>query len=94
MAISKHEVWIGPDGLPGCCLAGPAGDGARKLFAEDGPATLVWTFEAGSYFEAMTKYNDHLGRGPYTTDQRWDYEPYPEEWLREQTAARATGPAG
>ncbi len=54
MAIFKHEVWIGNDGHPGCCLAGRAGDGARRLFAED-DAKLVWTFEAGSHFEAMTK---------------------------------------
>lgn len=86
MAILLHEVWVGAEGLPGCCLAGPMGEEARKRFAQDG-ARLVWTFEAGSHFEAMTKYNEHLGRGPYTTDQPSDREPYPEEWLRVQGGA-------
>ena len=86
MAILLHEVWLGSDGLPGCCLAGPMGDAARALFVQDG-ARLVWTFEAGSHFEAMTKYNDHLCRGTYTTDDLWDREPYPEEWLRIQRGA-------
>ncbi len=86
MTLLLHEAWVGPGGLPGCCLAGPMGDAARKLFVQDG-ATLVWTFEAGSHFEAMTKLNEHFGRAPYTTDQPWDREPYPEEWLRVQRGA-------
>jgi hypothetical protein len=84
MATLKHEVWVTGDGHPACCLAGPQGDEARKVFAEDGPAKLVWTFEAGSHYEAMTKYNRFLGREPYTTDEAADFEPYPEEWLRVQ----------
>jgi hypothetical protein len=85
MAILKHEVWRGSDGLPMCCLAGPDGDDARRLFGQD--ASLVWTFVAGSYFEAMTKYNELLGRERYTTTQAWDRTPYPDEWLRRQRAA-------
>jgi hypothetical protein len=84
VATLNHEVWICGDGNPGCCLAGLAGDGARQLFAEDGAARLVWTFEAGSHYEAMNKYHAYLGREPYTTHQPWDYEPYPEDWLRVQ----------
>jgi hypothetical protein len=84
MATLKHEVWMGSDGLPGCCLAGPAGADARRLFAEDN-AKLVWTFEAGSHFEAMSKYHQHLGREPYATNHQQDYEPYPDEWLKMQT---------
>ena len=83
MAILKHEVWVGNDGLPGCCLAGPAGDGARRLFSEDG-AKLIWTFEAGSHFEAMTKYHAHMGYEPYTTDLSQDRDPYPDAWLEAQ----------
>ncbi len=85
MAVLKHEIWVCGDGHTGCCLAGPAGDEARKHFAEDGPAKLLWTFEAGSHYEAMTKYHEYLGREPYTSDQAWDFEPYPDEWLRNQT---------
>jgi hypothetical protein len=62
------------------------GDAARKSFVQDG-ARLVWTFEAGSHFEAMTRFNDHFGREPYTTDQHSDREPYPEEWLMVQRGA-------
>ncbi len=82
MAILKHEVWRGTDGLPMCCLAGPDGDNARRLLGED--ATLVWTFEAGSHFEAMTRYNEFLGREPYTTNQSSDHAPYPDTWLQRQ----------
>ena len=89
MAILKHELWFdldNPDGLPTCCLAGPDGDGARRLLGEG--AKLMWTFEAGSHFEAMTKYNQFLGREPYTTNQEWDYTPYPQEWLRRQLGGK------
>lgn len=84
MAVLKHEIWICGDGRPGCCLAGPAGDEARKLFAEDGPAKLVRTFEAGSHYDAMSKFHKYLGREPYATDHAADFEPYPEEWLQLQ----------
>ena len=83
MAILKHEVWIDTKGLPMCCLAGPDGEGARRLNGEG--ATLVWTFEAGSHYEAMNTYYRYLGRGEYTTSHAWDYEPYPDEWLQRQT---------
>ena len=43
-------------------------------------ARLLTTFEAESHFEAMTIYYTYLDRGAYSTDQEWDYEPYPEEW--------------
>jgi hypothetical protein len=84
MAILRHEVWVGADGLPGCCLAGPDGEAARRLFAEGG-AKLVWTFEACSHFDAMVKYHQYLGREPYTTEYAQDHEPYPDEWFKAQT---------
>ena len=82
MAELIHEVWVEPDEhgqlLESCCLAGPDGDDFRRMLSP--AARLVHTFSAGSYFEAMTIYNRLLGRGPYTTDHSWDFEPYPEEW--------------
>lgn len=83
MATLKHEVWRDPDGLETCCLAGPMGDGARGLLAKG--SRLVCTFEAGSYFEAMTKLYEYQGRGvSYETEHDWDRQPYPEEWLAAQ----------
>ena len=82
MANLKHEVWRDSDGLPMCCLAGPDGDNARRLLGEN--ASLVSTFEAGSHFEAMTKYNEFLGLEPYTSAQASDHTPYPDEWLQRQ----------
>jgi hypothetical protein len=32
----------------------------------------------------MTKYYEFRGRGEYVTNQQWDHEPYPEEWLTVQ----------
>ena len=65
-----------------CCLAGPRGDGARAMLSEG--ARLLTTFEASTHFEARTAYNKLLEYEPYTTDQEWDYEPYPAEWFIEQ----------
>jgi hypothetical protein len=81
-----HEVWIDTDDmgqqLPCCCLAGPDGDANRRALAQN--ARLVYTFWAGSHHEAMVLYHRFLGRGPYTTDFKQDYEPYPAEWLSRQ----------
>jgi hypothetical protein len=86
MAILLHEVWRDSDGLPTCCLAGPDGDNARQLLGDS--ATLVWTFEAGSHFEAMTTYNAFLGREPYATPETGDHASYPDSWLQRQRTAR------
>jgi hypothetical protein len=77
-----HEVWIDGEGLPGLCLAGPPGDGFRSLL--DSAARLVHVFEAPSHFTAMQTYHAYLGREPYTTDEGWAFERYPESWEREQ----------
>lgn len=81
-----HEIWVeyDEDGKPldGMCLAGPDGDGFRALLAPG--AQLVYILEGGSHFESMTLYYQLLGRGTYTTNQPWDTEPYPEEWLTRQ----------
>jgi hypothetical protein len=80
-----HELWEYPeDGmlLYTFCHAGPGGDGARKKLPTD--AKLVWTVWAGSHFEAMTRYYERQGWGTYTTNQSWDLEPYPVEWVQEQ----------
>ncbi len=82
MAILRHEVWTDSNGLPMCCLAGPDGDDARRLNGEG--ATLVWTFEAGSHFEAINIYYRYLGRGEYTTTLASDTYPYPDDWLERQ----------
>jgi hypothetical protein len=88
MASLKHEVWEEPDGeggwLPDLCLAGPDGDGFRALLRPG--ARCVRTFTAGSHVEAMTTYNDMLGREPYVTDLDCDNAPYPESWALRQRA--------
>ena len=38
---------------------------------------MLTTFETGNHFEAMTVYNRYLGRETYTTNEAWDYQPYP-----------------
>ena len=60
-----HELWI-EEGDQTFCLAGPHGDEARKLSGED--AKLLWTVEAESHFEAMTKYYAYMNWGDYTTE--------------------------
>ena len=46
-------------------------------------ATLLSTFQAGSYFEAMTLYCRFLKREEYTSNQEWDHQSYPDEWFGE-----------
>ena len=80
----KHELWkdIGGEEYSEYtfCLAGPRGEGARKLLSSE--AKLIWTVEASSHFEAMTAYYEFMEWGDYTTDQEWDSKPYPEEWFQ------------
>ena len=80
----KHELWEDVDGLHTFCLTGPHGDGARSLLSPG--AKLIWTVEAGSHYEAMTAFYEFVGYGVYSTDQEWDCQPYPEEWVQEQNA--------
>ena len=44
----------------------------------------VWEVDAGSHFEAMTLYHEHMNWGPYTTEHEWDDRPYPDDWRRSQ----------
>jgi hypothetical protein len=79
--ILKHELWqdsADDGGDLTFCLAGPHGDGARKLLGPN--AKLIWTVEADSHFAAMTTYYEFMGWGSYTTDQEWDMRPNPDEW--------------
>ena len=77
-----HEIWLDADGHHGCCLAGPAGEDFRRLL--DARARLIHALSASSHFNAMQIYNAYLGREPYTTDQSWDFDPYPESWKAAQ----------
>jgi hypothetical protein len=69
----KHELWQDDEGQSNICLAGPRGEGARKLAGSN--AKLIWTTEAGSHFDAMTAYYDFMDWGTYRTDQPWDLNP-------------------
>jgi hypothetical protein len=73
-----HELWEDPDGdaVWTFCLAGSRGDDARSQLSES--ARLVWTVEAASHFEAMTRYYEHQGWDSSTTDQDWDRQTYAE----------------
>jgi len=87
VAILRHEVWReGEGGEMTLCLAGPRGAGARALLQRG--SQLVWTVDASSHFEAMTRYYAHMGWGPYTTDFPADHKPYPEEWALTQAEAQ------
>jgi hypothetical protein len=80
-----HELWeYTEDGGTEYtfCHAGPGGDAARNRVPA--AAKLVWTVWAKSHFEAMTRYYERQGWAAYTTNQPWDFEPYPVEWVQEQ----------
>src|SRR5665213_1596457 len=88
------EVWEDFDeqgkSLPCLLYAGPRGEESRHIAL--GPnARLVTTIRARCHFEAMTCYYELMRWGEYTTGQKWDHEPYPQEWIAEQRAANDEG---
>ncbi|PCH65356.1 MAG: hypothetical protein COC04_02165 [Gammaproteobacteria bacterium] len=66
----KHELWVESEDEQTFCMSGKQGESARKLLEPN--AKLVWTCEASSHFEAMTKYYVYMDWGEYKSD-------YPEE---------------
>lgn len=62
----KYELWLDPDDGQTFCLSGPQGDSARGLLHAE--AKRVWQVEAGSHFEAMTKYYSYMEWGEYKAD--------------------------
>jgi hypothetical protein len=50
----------------------------------DSNAELIWTVEANSHFEAMTKYYEFMDWGEYEITFEQDKEPYQEDWLKTQ----------
>ena len=88
MARLLHEVWLGPESFPGCVLAGPRGENARRRIFGPG-SRLIHMFEAGSHLEAMRYYHNYLKCGPFATlHPDLDGQDYPDEWLEEQRALR------
>jgi len=69
-----HELWMDDTGREIFCYAGPDGDEIRSYLGNK--AKLVWTVDAGSHYEAMTKYYEYRGRGRYVTKFEDDYLPY------------------
>ncbi len=64
-----HELWEDEDEPSEgwtFCLAGPMGNDARAWLSPR--ARLIWTLEAASHFEAMTRYYERMGWGVYSTD--------------------------
>ena len=74
----QHELWDDSEseGRSTFCLTGTRGDRARALLSSE--ARLVWTVDAASHFDAMTRYYERQGLGVYATDQEWDHQPYAE----------------
>ena len=83
MATLLHEIWVDPEGLELCVLAGPDGADARALLP--GNSRLVHTFKASSHLEAMQYYHQYLGREPYESSfPDIDSRPYPDDWAERQ----------
>ncbi|MFD2166058.1 hypothetical protein ACFSJY_07230 [Thalassotalea euphylliae] len=64
--MMKHELWSNAEELDTFCFAGELGSEARRDMEPD--SKLVWTCEASSHFEAMTKYYEFRGWGKYSSD--------------------------
>lgn len=77
----KHELWKEENGYT-FCLAASLGEGARASMDSD--AKLIWTVEADSHFEAMTKYYEFMDWGEYKSDFEEDKNSYSDEWIKTQ----------
>ena len=77
----KHELWKEENGYT-FCLADSMGDRARAMM--ESHAELIWTVEAESHFEAMTKYYKFMNWGAFKTEFEEDKNPYPKEWIKTQ----------
>jgi hypothetical protein len=64
MKVMENSLFVLPDRR----------DGARSLL--EGKSELVWSCEAESHFEAMTKYYAYQEWGAYTTEFEQDHWPY------------------
>lgn len=89
-----HELWREEsDGGESYAffLAGPLGD-ENRLRLEQG-AKLIWTVEADSDFEAMTKYHEYMGWGEYKIPSEWEdtKDPYPPEMIATQKGPNSAG---
>ncbi len=77
----KHELWKEKNGYT-FCLAGSMGEGARATMQSG--AELIWTVEADSHYEAMTKYYKFMDWGEYKIAFEQDKEAYPDVWVKTQ----------
>jgi hypothetical protein len=88
MAKLIYEMWLDPneygEPLPSLCLAGPEGEGFRKLLHPG--AILRGTLLAESTFDAMTQYYQRNGWGEWTTQFAADYEIHAQEQADAQQA--------
>ena len=77
------EIWLEAETeFTSLIYAGPLGDDSRKLMNEG--SYIIEKIWANSHFDAMTQYHEQMNWEPYTTNQKDDYNPYPEEWIRIQ----------
>lgn len=82
----KHELWEENNGKEYTfCLAGSEGDKVRSLLSKD--AKLIWTCNAESHFDAMTKYYKYMGYGKYTSDFKKEKIPYSELKQRKKSSS-------
>jgi hypothetical protein len=61
------------------------GERARSLLPDD--AAMIWTVDAESHHDAMTKYYQYMNWGDYSSDFPQDLEPFPPDWERTQELA-------
>ena len=82
-----HELWEWSERdmtLSSSCIVGPQGDDSRARLPAN--ASLVWTVWARTHFEALSLLHERIGPEPHTSEEPWDFQPYPQEWVDEQRA--------
>jgi hypothetical protein len=70
----KHEVWESPEGMTTLCNIEDNGYDYRINIEPN--SKLIFSFEAYSHFDAMTKYYDFMKWGEYKTEFEVDKKPY------------------
>src|SRR5262249_34851932 len=79
--LREHQLWeeIHDDGTVELSFGLTQADRDRPPEGMGPEVKLIWTVEAESYNEAMTKYNEYMAWGEYKPLDDEGWEPYPDE---------------
>ncbi|HYV90223.1 MAG TPA: hypothetical protein VE978_00500 [Chitinophagales bacterium] len=82
----KLDIWQDPEGMTMLCFSGEVGEESRTLLEPN--SKIIYSFNADSHFDAMTKYYEFMDWGVYETDFESDKEPYIPKEMEKRAKVR------